>query len=230
MKTVVIEKPVRDVNGLLRKLRDIKPPVGIVNVGADARRTYVYLEDYEEYDPTSHVAEWRDPAEFRVVPMNAPGPSGLPEAIANEDEAHVVLIEKISGETGAVVDGNEQILVRCHGVIEQRYLAKLENGATSVQIGPVRRAGEVTLTISDPRGQLGFAETKLKFVPEAVEPPVPAPAPSVDNGPEVDTAASEMLVSDVGQPIGSEQDGVPTTPEPAPPPKRKWFWQRVFGR
>lgn len=53
---VVVERKVDDLPGLLYALRDAS--FAVHNVGADAQRTYVWLEDGEDKDPAAVVESW----------------------------------------------------------------------------------------------------------------------------------------------------------------------------
>lgn len=221
MKTVVIEKPVRHLMGLIERLQAHEPKLRLVNVGVDKQRTYVYLADDEMQDPTQIVADWTDPAEIRLVPMNEEGPDGTPEAKAGGDEAHVVLIEKIDSLTGQVTKGSEELTVLYHGVAAGSMRVTLENGVASVQIGPVNTPGDIFLHVSDHGAELGQAEVRLRFVGEQPPPPPPPQEPQPESAVPV---SSEMLVPEASDPIGS--GGADQAPEL---PKKKW-WSRIFGR
>lgn len=224
MKTVVIEKPVRDLQGLARTLKAHEPKLLLVNVGRDQHRTYVYLKDEEMQDPTPIVAEWVDPMELRLVPMNEAGVDGVPEARVGGDEAHVVLIEKIDSSTGQPMKGSEEILVRYHGAVNGLRRITLENGASSIQIGPTETPGDVVLHVSDMLSQLGHAEMVLRFMP--VPPPVVVEEASAGTPTGEPSMTSEVLLSDVGQPIGAESAGDGDSAAT----KKKWWWQRIFSK
>lgn len=223
MKTVVIEKPVRNLMGLAKKLGAHEPKLQLINVGVDQHRTYVYLADEEMQDPTPIVSEWMDQAELRLVPMNEAGADGTPEAKAGGDEAHVVMIEKIDAATGEPMRGSEELLIRFHGVLNGLRKIKLENGVNSVQIGPVASPGDVILHVSDTLAELGHAEVALRFAP--VNPPAVSDEGQVEDPPGDSNVTSEVLVSDAGKPIGSGEASADDAP-----PKRKWWWQRIFGK
>ncbi len=67
MRLVVVERPVRDVSGLMSAMKRVSPPFSVISVGADPKRTYVYLADNEGRDPSGHVRAWENRPELKVV-------------------------------------------------------------------------------------------------------------------------------------------------------------------
>src|SRR3990170_2619222 len=110
MKSIVIEKPIRDVDGVLNLLKAQDPPFAIMSVGTDPKRTYIYLDDDEARDPSPFIRDWQDAPELRVSAAGAPGLLGVVDVPSNGSDVHTILIEKVT-PAGEIVPGNEKLLV-----------------------------------------------------------------------------------------------------------------------
>lgn len=164
MKTVKVERPVRDVDGLLETLRKAEPPFGVVSVGTDPRATYVYLEDHEGRDPSPIVQGWVDNPELRASATGQLGPQNVVEALANGVDVHTVLIQKVDS-TGNVIAGDEKILVAApEGLAVSERTPRLNEGMVMIQVGPSTKSGDFSVTVSDRAGKLKSATLPLRFV------------------------------------------------------------------
>jgi hypothetical protein len=74
MRVVTVGTRVEDLVGLFNELR--KAEFSVRNVGAEAEKTHVYLEDSEEKDPTPVVESW--------VGRPKPEPAAAPEKPARK--------------------------------------------------------------------------------------------------------------------------------------------------
>lgn len=163
MKTVVVEKPIRDVDGLLTSIRNQDPEFGVVSVGTDARRTYIYLEDDEERDPTPFVSSWEDIPELRIASMNRIGLDKVPQADADGEEVHTVLIQKVS-VSGELVEGSEKLhLIAPKGIPVSLNRPRLKEGTVTVTVGPAKRVGQFRVEVRDSKNALVPARVDLGF-------------------------------------------------------------------
>lgn len=215
MKTVVVEKPVRDIHGVIAALRENDPPFAVVNVGADAQRTYVYLEDYEDKDPTSVVEGWKDVDVLRLSVKAPLGPDDVPEAKADGQEVHEVSVEKFDDDTNEPLDGNEWIVAVATGCAPMRTHMRLKDGRAVLRVGPSPEPGEVVLRVHDAHLKLGAAEVRLRFLPAGAASPEPGAAEAL---PEGGSGEAQAVLAG-----GSE------APAESVPPKLTLF-QRIFGR
>lgn len=189
MRTLVVEKPVRDVEGLWGAIRAADPDLGILSVGADARRTYLYIEDTEPRDPSAHVWEWTDLPELRLLAQEPPGADGVAETAADGEACHTVLVEKVAVEGGVLPGDEKLVLVNPENVsVTPRSLA-LVDGRATVLFGPSKETGEFTVEVRDAAGRLRPARVRLRFVRRRPLPP--APAQPAEEGPVVGTGLSK---------------------------------------
>ena len=217
MKTVIVEKEVRDPAGLLASIRASDSGYRVLNVGVDARRTYVYLEPGEERDPAPLVHAWRDPAVIRLGITNRVAPDGVLEALSNGADLFRIEIDKVDPDTGEGLPGEEDLRIRIRGPrgvsIERLRLA---NGRATVPIGPCDRPGPVQVLAWDPRLKLGRAGINLRFVPEFT----PDPPPPEEEAP----------LADPGQDGMDPEAGV-REPEPqSEGPLKESFWTRLLKK
>lgn len=188
MKPIVIERPTRDVNGLMRLLQAQDPPFAVMSVGADSRRTYLYLDDDETRDPAPIVQEWKDAPELQVSVAGTPGHLGVVEVAANGIDVHVLTIRKTT-PTGEVIPGNERINVSTRSAVKiSDARPRLVDGVTVVEVGPYERPGEARIDVTDSSGKMSGASVTLRFTRKKPEPP---PEPVVEESP-VDPEAVEM--------------------------------------
>ena len=178
MKTVKVAKPVRDVDGLLNALKKCDPPFSVVTVGADARSTFVYLQDDESKDPAPVVEGWMDAPEIRLSSNGKAGMMGVSEAFANGLDTHTVLIQK-ADPAGNVLPGVERLSVTSpQGVKISNASPRLQDGLAMVQVGPVEKCGDLVIEVSDRGGSLRVARLHLRFVSPPPTPPEEAPRPT----------------------------------------------------
>lgn len=171
MKTISIEKGVRDVTGLLQTLRRHDPPFLALNVGTAAGRTYVYLDDGEAKDPSPIVSEWIDPAELRLEASKFDA-DGVPVAWADGEDVHRITIRKVrSDDPSITVPGNELIYVLTSEMVHvSEYRPSLSGGRAEVVIGPSTGPAELDMVVVDPTNKLGKGTLRLRFGPKPQEP------------------------------------------------------------
>jgi hypothetical protein len=163
MKTIVVDKPVRDVDGVFGALKKADPPFVALSVGSDRRKTYVYLDESEEKDPTDIVLGWQDTPELRVKSTAASGSLGAPEVPADEVSVHDLLIQKVT-PAGDVVLGDDKILVTSpHPVNISTSRPRLVDGMVVVQVGPSKLVGEALIDVSDPNGVMKGSKLVIRF-------------------------------------------------------------------
>jgi hypothetical protein len=167
MKQVVIEKPVRDVDGLLKALRSATPPFDALSVASDPKRTYVYLQSWEENDPTPLVKAWEDIPELSVSIVGNQGPDGIYEALADGMDAHTLLIRKLNAE-GQEIGGNETLRVEVpDGVEVSPPKPVLSEGQVMVKIGPASSPTEFQASVLDYGKRMRSVTIRLRFVGHA---------------------------------------------------------------
>ncbi len=163
MKTVVVDKTVRDVEGLLAFIRKQNPEFRVISVGADLRYTYIYLDDNESGDPTQFVMDWEEVPELRAASMNRVGADKVPAAEADGRDVHTVLIQKLSLR-GELLDGNGKVnVVVPMGIIVTPHHPSLKNGATTISVGPSRTPRKFTLEVKDPQEHMISHGIELRF-------------------------------------------------------------------
>lgn len=167
MKQVSVEKPVRDVDGLLKALRKANPPFDVLSVASDPKRTYVYLQTWEENDPTEIVKAWEDIPELSITIVGNQGSDGVHEALADGADAHTLLVRKVTAE-GLEVDGTETLHVELpEGVECIPAKPTLSGGQVMVKVGPSRKAFDFSATIVDPGKRVRPSTVKLRFCAQA---------------------------------------------------------------
>lgn len=172
MKTVVIEKPTKDVDGLLTELRKVGP---VVSVASDPRRTYIYLDDDQEIDPSPAVKAWEDEHELHIESMNPVAPDGIPAATADQSDVHTVMIQKTKSSGEVVQDNTKLLITTPQPVPLSMSKVRLENGLASITVGPSKKIGDVLIDVSDTSGKMKSARLVVRFVspphekPEAFE-------------------------------------------------------------
>jgi hypothetical protein len=177
MKTITVDKPVRDVDGVFRALKNADPPFVALSVGADQKKTYVYLDEGEEKDPTEIVLGWQDAPEIRVKSTAPLGSLGIPEVQADGLEVHDLLIRKTT-PSGEVVPGDERVLISTPHMVNISMLRpRLNEGMATVQIGPSKIHGEALVEVSDPDGVMKSSKLIVRFLLPKAKPPEPVPEP-----------------------------------------------------
>lgn len=171
MKTISIEKGVRDVTGLLQTLRKHEPPFQALNVGTAAGRTYVYLDDGEAKDPSPIVNEWVDPAELRVE-AGGPDSDGVPVAWADGEDVHRITIRKVrSDDPSITVPGNELVYVLTSEMVHvSDHRPSLAGGRAEITIGPSTGPAELDVVVIDPTNKLGKGTLRIRFGPKPQKP------------------------------------------------------------
>lgn len=168
MRTVTVEKRVRDVVGLLAVLRSADPPMAVVTIGSDPHHTYVYLEDYETEDPTALVEAWED-VSLILSPISPEAPDGIHEVPADGSSCHVVKVLKRTPQFEKVTEGDEEVRASVSdGVPVSDAILRLHRGLATISVGPCSEAREVLLRVVDSSRKLCVGEMRLRFtVPEA---------------------------------------------------------------
>jgi hypothetical protein len=172
VRTVTVGKPVRDVDGLLEALRKADPPLGVISLGSDDLRTYVFMEEGDTGDPAPVVEGWQDAPELRATSMSAPSGEGVAEVYADGVDTHSVLIRKTT-PSGEVLAGSDRVEVTTRNPVEvSNNSPKLKDGEALVQVGPTKKTGEVLLEITDPSAKMRPVRLRLRFArPQATEAP-----------------------------------------------------------
>lgn len=177
MKTIVVDKPTRDVDGVFGALKKADPPFFVLSVGADPKKTYVYLDEAEDRDPTEIVLGWKDVPELWVKSTAPLGTLGVPEVQADGVEVHDLLIRKVN-PSGEVLPGDERVLVSTPHMVNISMLRpRLSEGMTMVQIGPSKMAGEAVIDVSDPDHGMKGSKLIVRFTTPKAKPREPALEP-----------------------------------------------------
>jgi len=172
MKTLIFERPTKDVDGLLVELRKIGP---VISVASDPRRTYVYLPQDVALNVKPVVRIWEDVPEIRVESMNPAGPDGASVAMADGTDSHSLLVQKTTSQ-GELIQDDMKIVVSSESAVKiTPAKGRLEKGLLSVAVGPSVQAGDVLLEVRDAAGRMKAASVRLRFVVPAETPPPAAP-------------------------------------------------------
>lgn len=191
MKEITVEKPVRDVNGLMRLLRAQDPPFEVVSVGADSARTYLYMDEGEQRDPAPIVQDWKDAPELQISVAGTPGHLGAMEVVANGKDVHILTIKKVT-PTGEIVPGNEKLHITVRGAHKiSNTRPRLVDGIVVVEVGPCDNPTEAIISVTDPAEKMSGASVMLRFTRKKPEPP--AELPMLDALQAEATAAVEEL-------------------------------------
>jgi len=235
MRTVTVEKKVHDVIGLLAVLRSADPPIGVVTIGSDPHRTYVYLEDYGIEDPTALVEAWED-VSLKLSPTSPKAEDDIHEVPADGSSRHVVKILKRTPQSEKVTEGDEELRVSVSdGVPVSDGSLRLHRGVAEISVGPCSEAREVLLRVVDQSRKLCTGEIRLRFTaPKArkagflsrlftgrADEPVP---PKIDN--------SEFDPVSVVEPVFPDEDTLAETPQDpsAAPPQEAPATEGVFKK
>lgn len=225
MKSIVVQKPVRDMQRLLEALRKSDPPFSVVTIGLDERRTYVYLDDKEDKDPTPLVEAWKDEAYLRVVTPGDAAPDGIHEALAGTSEKFDVSIEKVSHETGEVLPGDEELQVTVKSPEGSSCRKeRLVKGRLSLGIGPCRMPGAVQVSAVDRSIRLGSVHLAARFV-ETRMPPLPVPEALTLPLEAGEGSALNEVEAAIQADLGIRAPRAATPPE-AP----SSFWSKLFSK
>jgi hypothetical protein len=197
MKTVVFNRPTKDVDGLLVEFRKVTGPV--ISVASDHRNTYVYMDDDSSLDLSAVMREWEDVPAFRVESMNRAAADGIPIAAADGVDTHTIIIQKTNRD-GDVIQGRARVFVSSAQPVKvSRNKVKLEGGVASITVGPSVEAGDVILDVRDPMGKIPPEKIAVRFVlPQGN--PKPAAGSTGQEG--------KPLSVEAGQLEGAEESGV----------------------
>lgn len=175
MKTIVVEKPTRNVDGLLVALRKNG---AVITVASDRVNTYVYTEDASDVDFTPLVESWEDEAELCAETDGVPAPDGVPVVEANGYSVHTVVVRKTTPK-GEGLPGNEKIVVATPQPVKLKDAKfRLVNGTASFTVGPSSKLGDVYLRIRDGASRLRETRLHIRFGEvRPLPPPEAAPEP-----------------------------------------------------
>lgn len=170
MKVVTIDRPVKDVDGLLVALRAEKPSMAVISVSTDERHTYVYLTDRETRNPRDKVLAWKDRAELRI---SFEGPT---EILADgKSKAHIILTH-CDPHTGVPIKAKVKVDIssRRRLAVSQRRVS-MKDGNVRITIGPSDVIGDDVVEVVDPWNRFKPAQARFSFVEVPPDPPPPPP-------------------------------------------------------
>lgn len=178
MKVVVVERPVKDVDGVLVALRSEKPPLDVITVGTDDQHTYIYLADRETRSPKSKVLEWKDKPELRLTfdsPLRIP---------ADGKSTARITVTHCDPLTGVPVNARVKVDVSSRRRLPvSKSRISMKDGQFSITIGPSNVIGDDVVEVTDPSWVLKTVQARFTFI--EVPPPPPPPASAVSKLPTV---------------------------------------------
>ena len=164
MKCVIVERPVKDVDGVLTSLRS-NMETSVVTVGSDPRRTYVYLQDAAQEDPSEHVMGWKDRPELLAV-LDGPPP------VADGMSKARLVLSYAEPFTGEIQPRRFKVQVKSsHGLMLSAKKLSLKKGRVTVEVGPAIAPLEDLVEFWDPWGRIPTLRITVPFV----APPPPNP-------------------------------------------------------
>ncbi len=164
MKHIVVERPVKDVDGLLTALKKTMA-YSVISVASDPKKTYVYLQDESQENPSEQVMAWRDKPELMV------GLEGdLP--VADGKATASVIVSYVEPFTKKPQPGKFKVRVSSKlGLNLSSRKVSLKTGRAVLAVGPAKESLIDTIYISDPFKRLAPVSIDVYFA----EPP-PSPA------------------------------------------------------
>lgn len=157
MRQVDVGRPVKDVDGVLIALKKTMPDA-IVSVASDGKKTYVYLKDGTEEDPTGQVMDWRDKPE--LMAMSSPIPSiadGASKASVTVLYADAFLKKPQRGNFKVVVSSQKKLKLSTRKF-------SMKTGRMTFEVGPTITPGTDVIRLEEPRSRLLMAEVTVEFV------------------------------------------------------------------
>jgi hypothetical protein len=159
-------KRVASIGHFLERLRlSGFPTAGAVYHESVASSVVVY-HDSGEGDPTSFVNAYSNP-DYIEVSYNKPlGPDGIPEALANGSDVHMMTLRRMFSATGTPNPvGNIPLSVVGHFPAPVSPLPiVLVAGVAQMTVGPVSMLGEWDFAISDRSNVVVGATAHLRFM------------------------------------------------------------------
>ncbi len=156
MKCVVVERPIRDVDGVFRTLRRA-PTLPVISVGSDAKRTYVYLPDASEADPSQRVMDWEDAPELMAA---QDGEEPFCDGISKGR------IAIIYGEPFTKVPARRFIKISARskaGLALSSSRISLRKGKAILEVGPATAPMEDVIELWDPWSRVKPVSVALRF-------------------------------------------------------------------
>ncbi len=160
MKRVVVERPVKDIEGLLASLQK-EMPSSVMSVASDTAKTYVYLQDTSQEDPTERVMAWQDPPELMVT-LEGDLPAADGKATAS------VIVSYVEPFTKTPQPGQFKVRVSSKlGLKLSPRKVSLKTGRAVVALGPTTEPLIDTIYINDPFKRFSSISIDVPFA----EPP-----------------------------------------------------------
>ncbi len=156
MKHVIVERPVKDIEGLLAALQK-EMPSSVMSVASDPSKTYVYLQDTAQEDPTEQVMEWKDPPELMVVIEG-----DLP--VADGKSRASVIVSYVEPFTKEPQLGKFKVRVSSKlGLKLSPRKLSLKTGRAVLEVGPAKEPLVDTIYINDPVKHLSQVSIDIPF-------------------------------------------------------------------
>ncbi len=162
MKHVIVKRPVKDIEGLLASLQK-EMASSVISVASDQAKTYVYLQDTSQEDPTEQVMAWKDPPELMAVIEG-----DLP--VADGKSKASVIVSYVEPFTKEPQPGKFKVRVASKlGLKLSPRKLSLKTGRAVLEVGPAKEPLVDTIYINDPFKRLSPVSIDVSFV--AVPPP-----------------------------------------------------------
>ena len=156
MRRVDVDRPVKDVDGLLTALKKTVPVV--VTLGSDGKKTYVFLEDGTTEDPTDQVMDWQDKPELILIGSPIP-------TLADGKEKAVVTVLYGDPFTQKPQPGNFKVLAVSQNKLKlSARKFSLKTGSVKFEVGPTTTPGTDVIRLEEPRNGLLIAQVTVNFV------------------------------------------------------------------
>ena len=163
MKHIVVERPVKDIDGLLMALKKTMAN-SVISVASDPKKTYVYLKNESQENPSEQVMAWQDPPEL-MVSLEGDIP------IADGKAKASVIISHAEPFTKEVQPGNFKVQVDSKNGLKLSFRKlSLKTGRALLEVGPATDPLVDTIYITDPYKRLSPISIDVPF---AEVPPSP---------------------------------------------------------
>ena len=158
-------KAVLDIPDLTKKLRAGGFPTASVIVHEGANPNLYVQHQEAEGDPTAFINAYTNPDWLEAVSNKPLSTLGIPEAMADGADRHMVTVRRMDGTTRQPKNsGSEQLKITGHFPLTvSPSPAVLANGQVVIAFGPATMVGEWDFTISDASGNIAPVAIHLGF-------------------------------------------------------------------
>jgi hypothetical protein len=154
-----------DAASLTKALRDANFQFSALYVECGESPLVCLTIDEAAQDPTAFILAYVDPGVILVASNKALGQDGVPEALADGVDKHVLTLTKVLFNTVTPAPGGEQLKVMPTSMVTVTpSQPTLVNGVITAEVGPSLMSGEVTLKVVDVAGKMFGGFLKVRFV------------------------------------------------------------------